>query len=162
MSPYEHYDLLLQSIGILFSFTATICSIIAIVYTYKNLKEIRDQFFEQNRGQLVFYLDYSAVEALSYLVLKNFGSSPARTLRHECRAGDALCQEADRAEDPDHHRGHEFRRAVGAGERGAGARGVDGRNLDHHGGRRHDARRARAVENACVSIPSEPLWHEPG
>jgi hypothetical protein len=78
MSPYEHYDLLLQSIGILFSFTATICSIIAIVYTYKNLKEIQNQFFEQNRGQLVFYLDYSAVEALSYLVLKNFGNSPAK------------------------------------------------------------------------------------
>lgn len=78
MSSYEHYDLFLQSIGIFFSFTATICSIIAIVYTYKNLKEIRDQFFEQNRGQLVFYIDHSAVEIFSLLILKNFGNSPAK------------------------------------------------------------------------------------
>lgn len=78
MSPYENYDLFLQSISILFSFSATICSIIAIIYTYLNLKEIRNQFFEQNRGQLVFYIDYSAVEIFSHLVLKNFGNSPVR------------------------------------------------------------------------------------
>ena len=81
MTTYESYDLMLQLIGIFFSFTATICSIIAIVYTYKNLKEIRNQFFEQNRGQLVFYIDYSAVEIFSHLVLKNFGNSPAK-LKH--------------------------------------------------------------------------------
>lgn len=78
MSPYEICDLFLQSAGILFSFMATICSIIAIIYTYQNLKEIRNQFFEQNRGQLVFYIDYSAVESFSYLILKNFGNSPAK------------------------------------------------------------------------------------
>ena len=38
---------------------------------------------------------------------------------HRRRARHALREEAARAEDPDHDRRHELRRAVGAGERGA-------------------------------------------
>ena len=56
----------------------------------------------------------------------------------------ALRQEADHAEDPDHHRRHELRLAVGAGQGGAGPRRQRGRHLDHHRRRRHDAGGARA------------------
>ena len=45
MSTYENYSLILQAVGIIFSFIATICSIAAIIFTYKNLKEIKNQFF---------------------------------------------------------------------------------------------------------------------
>ena len=41
------------------------------------------------------------------------------TLRHQRRARHALRQEADRAEDPDHHRRHELRLAVRPGQGGA-------------------------------------------
>lgn len=80
MSTYECYDLLIQSIGILFSFTATICSVIAIVYTYKNLKEIRVQFFEQNRGQLVFYITRTNDDLMYSTIIKNYGNSPAKLI----------------------------------------------------------------------------------
>ena len=45
----------------------------------------------------------------------------SRELRHRRGARHALRQEADRAEDPDHHRRHELRLAVGAGQGGARA-----------------------------------------
>ena len=38
----------------------------------------------------------------------------SRAVRHQDRARYALREEADRAGDPDHHRRHELRRAVGA------------------------------------------------
>ena len=68
----------------------------------------------------------------------------SRALRHRRRARHALRQEADRAEDPDHHRRHELRLAVGAGQGGARPRRHARRHLDHHRRRRHDAGGARA------------------
>ena len=46
----------------------------------------------------------------------------SREMRDRCRARHALCEEADPSGDPDHHRGHELRRAVRPRQGGAGAR----------------------------------------
>ena len=42
-----------------------------------------------------------------------------RAVRHQRHARHEVCQDTARAEDPDHDRGHELRRAVGAGQGGA-------------------------------------------
>ena len=52
-------------------------------------------------------------------------------------------QEADRAEDPDHHRRHELRLAVRPGQGSARPRRHARRHLDHHRRRRHDRGGAR-------------------
>lgn len=56
MTSYEWHTLVLQSISIATSFIAILCAIVTIIYTAKNLKEIKKQFFEQNRGSLFFTL----------------------------------------------------------------------------------------------------------
>lgn len=56
-----------------------IAAIVAIL-TYKNLREMRKQFFEQNRGRLVFYIDNVRTGLFKVLVIKNFGNSPAKLL----------------------------------------------------------------------------------
>lgn len=59
---------------------SVIISGIAALFTYKNLKEIRNQFFEQNRGNLIFYIDKTKDGVTHSLILKNFGNSPAKLL----------------------------------------------------------------------------------
>jgi hypothetical protein len=91
---------------------------------------------------------------------------PLEGYREKCcdQRGDAgrpPREKAHRAGHPDHHRGHELRRAVGRGEGGAGARRDDGRHLDHHGRRRHDRGGARAFEAAGLPVPAVALRHEP-
>ena len=78
-----------------------------------------------------------------------------RALRHDGHAGRAPREEAARAEDPDHDRGHELRRALGAREGGARARRERGRHLDDDRRRRHDARGARPLR-ACSSTSCCP------
>lgn len=54
---------------------------IAAFFTYRNLREIRKQFFEQNRGNLVFYIRKGQQDKITdLLVIKNFGNSPAKLL----------------------------------------------------------------------------------
>ena len=71
-----------------------------------------------------------------------------RALRHDRHAGRAPRREAARAEDPDHDRGHELRRALGAGQGGARPRRERGRHLDDDRRRRHDAGGARPLRPA--------------
>ena len=85
----------------------------------------------------------------------------SRALRHVRRARHALRQEADRAENPDHHCRHELRLAVGSGQGGAGPRRDDRRHLDHHRRRRHDRGGARPFEDAGLSVSAVALRHEP-
>lgn len=87
MTPAEWHSTLFQFIGIILSFVTFIGSIIAIYYTYQNLKEMRKQldeqkiqYFEQNRGNLVFYINKSNIGITHDLIIKNFGNSPARLL----------------------------------------------------------------------------------
>lgn len=87
MTAYECYSTLFQILGIILSFLTFIGSIIAIVFTYKNLNEMRKQlaeqqkqYFEQNRGNLIFYISKSEVSAFHSLIIKNFGNSPAKLL----------------------------------------------------------------------------------
>ena len=68
-----------------------------------------------------------------------------RALQHGRRAGHALRAEPAPAEDPDHDRRHELRRALGAGEGGARPRRERRRHVHDDGRRRHDARGARAT-----------------
>ena len=84
-----------------------------------------------------------------------------RALRHRRRARRPLRDEAARAEDPDHDRGHELRRALGAGQGGARPR----RDRDGHGDddrrRRHDRGGARALGDARLPAAALALRHEP-
>ena len=75
--------------------------------------------------------------------------------------GDALRDEAARAEDPDHDRGHELRRALGAGQGGARPRRERGRHVHDDRRRRHDARGARALRDARLPAAAVALRHEP-
>ncbi|WP_049730466.1 hypothetical protein [Dorea sp. D27] len=59
---------------------AVVVSAFAAWFTYRNLKEIRNQFFEQNRGNLVFSITEVKKGAFRSTVLKNYGNSPARLI----------------------------------------------------------------------------------
>ncbi len=83
------------------------------------------------------------------------------TLRHQRRARHPLRQEADRAEDPDHHRRHELRLALRPGQGGARPRRDARRHLDHHRRRRHDRGGARPLADPRLPVPAVALRHEP-
>ena len=91
---------------------------------------------------------------------------PARglpgALRHGRDARHALRQDAARARDPDHDRGHELRGAVRAREGGARTRRDRGGHLDDDRRRRHDAGGARALEDPRLPAPPVSLRDEPG
>lgn len=77
MTSAEWYSSLFQFIGIIISFATFIGSVIAIYYTYQNLKEMRKQlneqkkqYFEQNRGNIVFYICKSTVGITHDLIIK--------------------------------------------------------------------------------------------
>lgn len=72
-----------EIIDIIVTITSTIIACIAAIFTYKNLSEIRKQFFEQNRGNLVFYFDNLKTSSNYSLILKNFGNSPAKLISLE-------------------------------------------------------------------------------
>ena len=72
MSNFEKCTLVLQVVGI-------ICSIGAIIYTVENLREIRKQFFEQNRGMLVFYINKMNYE-YDWMIVKNYVNCPAELI----------------------------------------------------------------------------------
>lgn len=87
MTPAEWHSTLFQCIGTTVSFLALIASIVAVILTYKNLSEMKKQlneqqkqYFEQNRGQLIFYIQKSAGNITHDLIIKNFGNSPAKLL----------------------------------------------------------------------------------
>ncbi len=59
---------------------SVIISTIAVVVTYLNFREIKKQFFQQTRGQLVFYIDKDTNKAFHYIIIKNFGQLPAKLI----------------------------------------------------------------------------------
>ena len=65
-------------------------------------------------------------------------------------------------QDPDHHRGHELRLALGQRQGSARTRRHDRRHLDHHRRRRHDGGGARAFEDAGLSGAALALRHGAG
>lgn len=87
MTEAEMYSTIFQVIGLILSTLTFIGSIIAIYFTYQNLKEMRkqlqeqkDQYFEQNRGNLIFYITRSDTSVMHSLIIKNFGNSPAKLI----------------------------------------------------------------------------------
>lgn len=44
----------------------------------KQLAEQKNQYFEQNRGNLVFYISKNGICEFHSLIIKNFGNSPAK------------------------------------------------------------------------------------
>ena len=85
MTPAEWHSTLFQFISLILGFATFIGSIVAIIFTYKNLKEMRkqlkeqqNQYFEQNRGNLIFYIVKNEVSSMYSLIIKNFGNSPAK------------------------------------------------------------------------------------
>lgn len=73
----------LEIISCVLTGTGTIISACAAFLTYRNLKEIQKQFFEQNRGNLVLYVDHLKGRPSHTLILKNYGNSPAKLLHLE-------------------------------------------------------------------------------
>lgn len=87
MTPAEWHSTLFQFIGLILSLLTFIGSIVAIYFAYRNLKEMqnqlteqKNQYFEQNRGNLVFYISKNNVSVCHSLIIKNFGNSPAKLL----------------------------------------------------------------------------------
>lgn len=87
MTSAEWHSTLFQFIGIILSALALIGSIIAIYYAYRNLKEMqkqlteqKNQYFEENRGNLIFYICKSSIGITHDLIIKNFGNSPAKLI----------------------------------------------------------------------------------
>lgn len=46
----------------------------------KQLNEQKDQYFEQNRGNLIFFITKSSISVTHDLIIKNFGNSPAKLI----------------------------------------------------------------------------------
>ena len=87
MIPTEWQSIQIESIKIVLDALTFISSLIAIYFTYANLKEMRkqlheqqNQYFEQNRGNLIFYIQKSSTGTSHDLIVKNFGNSPAKLL----------------------------------------------------------------------------------
>lgn len=87
MTVAEWHSSLFQFIGVILSFVTFVGSVIAIYYTYQNLKEMRKQlneqktqYFEHNRGNLIFYISKSDIGITHDLIIKNFGNSPAKLI----------------------------------------------------------------------------------
>ena len=87
MTTAEWYSTLFQFIDLILSLMAFIGSVIAIYFTYQNLKEMKkqlaeqkEQYFEQNRGSLIFYISKSSTSIFHSLIIKNFGNSSAKLL----------------------------------------------------------------------------------
>lgn len=76
MNYYNIISCVISALGV-------IVSAVSALFTYKNLKEIRTQFWEQNRGNLVFYIDKIKSGNSHSLILKNYGNSPAKLLTLE-------------------------------------------------------------------------------
>lgn len=77
MTSAEWHSTLFQFIGLILSLITFIGSIIAIWFTYLNLKEMRkqlkeqqNQYFEQNRGNILFYIRKSDVSVTHDLIIK--------------------------------------------------------------------------------------------
>ena len=87
MTMADWHSTLFQFLGVILSLLTFIGSVIAIFYTYQNLKEMRNQlseqkkqYFEQNRGNLIFYIAKSNIGITHDLIIKNFGNSPAKLI----------------------------------------------------------------------------------
>ena len=87
MTSAEWHSTLFQFIGLILSLVTFIGSIVAIYYTYQNLKEMKkqlaeqkNQYFEQNRGNPVFYISKNRESIIHSLIIKNFGNSPAKLI----------------------------------------------------------------------------------
>lgn len=87
MTIADWHSTLFQFLGVILSLLTFIGSVIAIFYTYQNLKEMRNQlseqkkqYFEQNRGNLIFYIAKSNIGITHDLIIKNFGNSPAKLI----------------------------------------------------------------------------------
>lgn len=87
MTPAEWHSNLFQFIEVILSGLALVGSIVAIYYAYRNLKEMqkqlneqKNQYFEENRGNLIFYITKSSISVTHDLIIKNFGNSPAKLI----------------------------------------------------------------------------------
>ena len=87
MTVAEWHSTLFQFIGVILSFVTFVGSVIAIYYTYQNLKEMQKQLNEQkaqyfghNRGNHIFYISKSDIGITHDLIIKNFGNFPAKLI----------------------------------------------------------------------------------
>lgn len=70
MAQCDYISYFISAIGV-------IISALAAFFTYKNLKEIRCQNFELNRGNIILYIEKSRYNDFHHIIIKNFGNSPA-------------------------------------------------------------------------------------
>lgn len=71
---------MLQNIGVIATIFASIVSLVVAVFTYLNLKELRNTRFEESRAYITFYIDKIADRVQSILVIKNFGKTAGKLL----------------------------------------------------------------------------------
>lgn len=83
MTQFEAISCNISIASCIISGIAVIFAALAAFYTYKNLKEIQNQFFEQNRGNLVFFIEKTRTSQFHSLIIKNFGISPAKLISIE-------------------------------------------------------------------------------
>lgn len=69
--------------SIIFDFITSLTSIIVVIFTYKNLKELKVAKFEESRAYISFYIDKFKNNLLYSLVIKNFGKSSGKLISIE-------------------------------------------------------------------------------
>lgn len=72
-----------ENITIILSLMSVIVSGIAALFTYKNLIAIKEQFHEQNRGNILFFIQKDPHKQFHTLIFKNFGNAPAKLISIE-------------------------------------------------------------------------------
>lgn len=73
-----------DQISLAIAIVSAIISCVALWLTYLNLKEIKNQFAEQNRGVAVFYINTRSSSQYADLIIKNFGNSPVTVTEINC------------------------------------------------------------------------------
>lgn len=69
-----------ELLSIIFDFITSLTSIIVVIFTYKNLKELKVARFEESRAYITFYIDKFKNDIFSTLIIKNFGKSSGKLI----------------------------------------------------------------------------------
>lgn len=67
----------MELVSCIISAFSVLISGVAAFFTYKNLEEIKNQNYEQNRGNVILYLEKYRYNDFHYIIIKNFGNSAA-------------------------------------------------------------------------------------
>ncbi|KEI87585.1 hypothetical protein FDF69_07735 [Clostridium sporogenes] len=69
-----------ESLSIIFNFITSLTSIIVVIFTYRNLRELKIARFEESRAYITFYIDKFKNDLFFSLIIKNFGKSSGKLI----------------------------------------------------------------------------------